>query len=119
MGFDTRQFIANLEGEAKKRAMAAAARAVDQYGQHVIGVAATLCPVETGTLQNSGLGLPAVQMGTNVAKEIGFNTSYAAAVHERLDLHHDQGQAKFLESAMVTEASKLRPFVKQELDKAL
>lgn len=32
---------------------------------------------------------------------IGFNTNYAAAVHERLDLHHEPpGQAKFLESAL-------------------
>lgn len=35
-----------------------------------------------------------------LAYEIGFNTEYAAAVHERLDLHHDQGQAKYFERAI-------------------
>lgn len=42
-----------------------------------------------------------------------------AAVHERLDQHHEQGQAKFLETAMRTEAPKLVPYVTREMKKAL
>lgn len=38
--------------------------------------------------------------GGTIEMLIGFNADYAAAVHERLDLHHDQGQAKFLEAAI-------------------
>ncbi len=32
-----------------------------------------------------------------------FGTDHAIAVHERLNVHHTNGQAKFLESALVSE----------------
>lgn len=33
----------------------------------------------------------------NVVGTVGFATKYAIHVHERMDLHHPKGQAKFLE----------------------
>lgn len=55
-------------------------------------------PVDTGALRSSGL----VTAKSN-AVELSFGgaaSSYAAIVHERLDLHHPVGEAKFLENAL-------------------
>ena len=52
-------------------------------------------------------------------KTIGFNTNYAAAVHENLEAHHDVGEAKFLENAMRTEAPKVTQFVAAAVKGAL
>jgi hypothetical protein len=118
MGFDVSTFIKGIEGAAKDRMIPAATRAVDQFGNHVIGKAQKLAPVETGALKASGIAQEPVVRGTSIDQVIGFNTNYAAAVHERLDLHHPQGQAKFLETPMRTEARKLIPFVEAEIKKA-
>jgi len=119
MSFDVSKFLRGLEGPARQRVQMAGLRAVDQFGEHVIGQAQRLAPVRTGALKSSGTTLPAEISGGGISKTIGFNTDYAAAVHERLDQHHDQGQAKFLESAMRKDAPKLRPFVEKEMRKAL
>lgn len=89
-----------------------AVRAVDQFGEHVLGDAQHRCPVDTEFLQGSGTTDPA-EAGAdgNVTKRIGFNASYAAAVHERLDVHHEIGEAKFLENAIKANAPKLAGFV--------
>lgn len=117
--FDVNEFLRGLEGPAQERAIEAGVRAVGQFGEHVLGVAQEDCPVETGTLQNSATSQPAKRIGDGIEKTIGFNTDYAAAVHERLDVHHSQGNAKYLENAMKTETPKLLPFVGEEMKKAL
>lgn len=119
MSFDVSKFLRGLEGPAQQRVRKAGLRAVDMFGEHVIGKAQQVTPVKTGALQNSGTTLPAVASGSGISKTIGFNTNYAAAVHERLDQFHSQGEAKFLETPMRTEAAKLRPFVEAEMRKAL
>ncbi len=113
------KFVANMTGEGQNRARAAAVRAVDKYGWHVWGKAAKLAPIDTGWLKNSGMSDDAKLVGDQIIMTIGFNASYAAAVHERLDLRHKQGQVKYLETAMRTEAPKLVNYVADEVNKAL
>ena len=115
---DISKFLAGL-GEAQRRVEAAALQAVDQFGEHVIGDAQQLTPVKTGALKASGTTEPAVREGGKITKRIGFNTDYAAAVHERLDLHHAQGQAKYLETAVRNNAAKMAPFVAERVKRAL
>ena len=115
---DISSFLAGL-GEARQRAEAAAVRAVDQFGEHVIGDSQQLCPKKTGALAASGTTEPAELVGGKVTKRIGHTVDYAAAVHERLDLHHDQGQAKFLETAVRRNAPKLAGFVIDQVKKVL
>lgn len=118
MAFDVSKFLRGV-GEGRRRAMAAAARSVEVFGNHVIGKAQEITPVKTGALQNSGTVETPVTTRSSVECTIGFNTDYAAAVHERLNAHHAQGQPKYLETAMRQEARKLVPFVRAEVDKAL
>lgn len=120
MSFDVSKFVANMTGEGQARARAAAVRAVDLYGEHVIGKAQDKAPLDIGNLKDSGTTLPAEMAGNKVVKVIGFNTNYAAVQHERTDFKHPKGgEAKYLEKAMRQEQHKLATFLEKEINKAL
>jgi hypothetical protein len=108
---DISKFLKGLQ-KAKAAKRRAVRRAVDVFGEHVIGDAQQLVPVYTGFLAASGTTLPAGETGRDrIEKVIGFNAGYAAAVHEVLTAHHEQGQAKFLETAVRENRPKFAPFV--------
>ncbi len=115
--FDFRKFFANVRGAAK--VAPAAMQATMQYAAVVIKDAQALCPVAEkeeagkvpGFLKASGMWEPAVEQGNTIICVFGFNCSYAAFVHEDLEAHHKQGQAKFLEAAMAADAAGFGPFV--------
>lgn len=109
-GVDITQVLKGLQ-EFDQRVMTAAVGGVDAFGEHVIGDGQELAPVDTGDLKASGTTLPAEVEGNNIRKTIGFNTDYAAAVHERLDVHHEEGEAKYLETALRNNAPKFPEFV--------
>jgi hypothetical protein len=114
---DVSQVIAKLE-EHQKLVREAALLAVDQFAEMVLTQAAILCPVDTGFLAASGTAERAELNGHVVSVLLGFNASYAAAVHERLDVHHEQGQAKFLETAIRNMAPKFGPYVANAIKRA-
>lgn len=109
MGFDASKLIEGL-GKARSAKLAAARRALDQFGEHVVGDAQQLTPVKTGFLQGSATTTPATAESETIAKQIGFNAEYAAAVHER-PAKHLVGEDKYLAKAMSANASKMAPFV--------
>jgi hypothetical protein len=117
MPFDASKMISGLEA-AKAAKISAAVRAVDVFGEHLIGDAQQITPVKTGTLQASGTTEPAVLSGSEIGKQVGFNTDYAAAVHEKLESKHDVGEAKFLSKAMAADRSKFGPFVADQVKSA-
>lgn len=69
-------------------------------------------PVDTGRLRQSGyIAPPTSVMG---AVEMGFGTDYAIPVHERTEVSHTTGEAKFLEKAIVAKGQgQLHWVVKQ------
>lgn len=107
---DISEFLAGLK-KAGNAQIAAAHRAVDLFGLQVLGNAQDKAPVLTGALKASATDLPSELQGEVVVKLIGFNIFYAVMVHEILTAHHNQGQAKFLESAIRELAPKFGPFV--------
>lgn len=113
-GMDMSGLLRGL-GEGRRRMLAEVVTSVDVFAEHVVGDAQQLAPVDTGALKASGTTLPAEVHGERVRKEVGFNTEYAAAVHEDLDAQHDQGQAKYLTAALQANAPKLGPFVQGRL----
>lgn len=107
---DIQPFLRGLQ-QAGEKQLAAASAALLEFAAHVAGDSAQLSPVDTGFLQNSATWGDVVVAGDAIYVEVGHNASYAAAVHERLDVHHDIGQAKYLETALRNNAPKLGPFV--------
>lgn len=115
---EIQQFLKSL-GAARQRAEAAAVRAINRFGQAVLTNARERCPIEFGDLKRSATGLPAENDDGKITKVIGFSESYAAAVHERLDVHHPYGEAKFLENAMREMTPELAQYVRDEIAKDL
>jgi hypothetical protein len=110
MPSDVSKFLSNLKA-ITPQVMERARKRVGMFGAMVVGNAQQLAPVEYGVLKASGTWSEPVVSGTLIEMEIGFNTNYAAAVHERLDVRHDQGQAKYLEIPMKQLAPKFNEFV--------
>ncbi len=106
-------------GERHDAVIAAAGQALLEFAAMVIGIAQQLCPVDTGALAASGVWGPLQASGDMLTVIIGFTVSYALAVHERLDLHHSQGQAKFLEVAMRNLAPQWEAFAMERIRKVL
>lgn len=79
-------------------------------------------PVDTGTLRGSGyVDLPQDQ-GDRITQTFGFGgaaSDYALIVHERLDVNHPTGQAKFLESVVLERERELSEIVKREIKSVL
>src|SRR5262245_6344165 len=85
------------EGIAAKRQQAA--NATHAAAETVLVTAKERVPVATGALRESGRVETVVEDNT-IKSTIVFDAPYAAKVHEDLDARHDNGQAKFLESAL-------------------
>lgn len=109
-------FLATLTKHNRK-VMEAGRKALDRAGEHILGQAQKLAPVDTGALKASATSEPAKVQGGGFVKVIGFNTDYAAAVHERMDLHHPQGQSKFLETAIRVNQQRLQSYVVEAMKK--
>lgn len=97
MNFDPSDFMTKLEQAREAPAKVDFAR---QAGE-LLAAAQANCPVDTGELVASGR----VDMGPN-GPEVVFDAPHAAAVHERLDLVHQSGHAKFLERAILDNREK-------------
>lgn len=90
------------------RILPAVAAILNQEHEQIMAVAKERTPVEFGNLKNSGFVAPPELRGSVVVSEGGFGgpaVNYAIPVHERLDVNHTVGQAKFYESAMLEAAN--------------
>lgn len=78
---------------------AAAARALNVVAEETMTDAKQRTPVDTGTLRRSGkVHQPATP--DVLSAGLSFGTDYAVYVHERTNLRHANGEAKFLEHAV-------------------
>ena len=94
--------------------------------EHVRGVADDLVPLEEGTLLRSGepsTEHPDVKVEHdaegNTRTAIVYDTPYARYQHEKLNLRHEHGQAKYLEQPLRTEANTARRIVGNSVRRAL
>jgi hypothetical protein len=80
-----------------------------------------LTPVDTGALRASAF-TEADRQGKNPSVIVGFEEEYAIFVHENLEAHHDNGQAKFLEQPLQENIDKyvghVRDKVQDLIDKS-
>ncbi len=96
---DMTEFNANL-AKFVRVAHDEAATFTAQVAESILSQAQRRAPVKTGFLKNSSLRIE-VGGSRGLSHEIGFNATYAAAVHERTDLTHTQGQPFYLRDAIV------------------
>lgn len=82
--------------------------------EHIRSVSAPLVPLETGRL----VGSAEVNVQGDEAS-LTYPGPYARYQHERLDLKHEHGQAKYLEQPMLTDADKAREIVAQRIRESL
>jgi hypothetical protein len=107
----------NLDFEPLSRRITEAEPAALAQGmEHIRAAAVELTPVETGRL--AGSATVHVDPEQHQAS-ISYAGPYARYQHERLDLKHEHGQAKYLEQPMVTETEKVIGIVTDVLKKAL
>lgn len=83
---------------AKKYEEAAAA-AVFGEANELKNEVVPLIPVDTGILRSSAYASPPKQIKNPTAK-VGVGTKYGIYVHERTELNHKVGQAKFLSAPL-------------------
>lgn len=89
-----REVLKNM-GAATKDIEGAVAAAIWQEGLDILGKSVKQVPVDSGTLKRSAYAAP--PKGKDHEVEIGYGTDYALAVHEREEVHHTVGNAKYLQ----------------------
>jgi hypothetical protein len=91
----------NLQAAIEKL-RAGAEKGLRSEADRLLANAQERCPVKTGTLRRSGHVGALTEEGGNLTASIGFGgpaASYALPVHERTEVRHPVGEAKFLERA--------------------
>jgi hypothetical protein len=104
--------------DLQARITAAIPEALDQGMEHIRAEAVALTPVETGRLAGSAT----VHLDVTTADpqaSITYDGPYARYQHERLDLRHEHGQAKYLEQPLVTEADKALGIIADRISETL
>ncbi len=101
-------------GRLKADAAAALPAAVETAMEHVKEVAVELTPIEEGTLRRSAKVEVKVE-GTDIVASIHYDGPYARYQHEKLNLRHKVGQAKFLETALFTESDLAMKIIAEQL----
>ncbi len=118
---DTNMFKSNM-GETKTRFNNSLKTALTEFGGEVQRYSVTLTPVDTGDLRGSSYtGEPESNNNSGLKVEVGYErdvlpeNAYSVYVHERTELHHDVGQAKFLETALQTKEPEFLPYLKMSV----
>lgn len=70
---------------------------IEKMGEHLRSESIKECPVDTGRLRASAIVTPVQKEGNEYYCEVGYGTEYAIYVHERTELKHKVGKAKYLE----------------------
>jgi hypothetical protein len=105
----TEKVIANLRSLASSMPVQVG-RAMFEVGEEIMARAKAITPVDTGVMRASGfVELPKIA-GDEVTVRMGFggaSSEYVIVQHEDLSLHHEVGQAKFLEQPVLEAAPTL------------
>lgn len=91
---------------------------VDRWDIETMKLSASRTPVDTGDLLDSRYVEDAHFVGDEVRANMGYTAPHALFVHEDLEAHHPNGQAKFQESAMNDRLDLLQPTIAEEIQKA-
>lgn len=118
-------------GRQLPRIVEATAAAMYDVANRIGNRSGELVPVDTGTLKASKRVLPPEITPDGVRVVVGYGygeednpksgepaIGYAIPVHERTDVHHQVGQAKFLEQAVQEHMHELGPEIRTSIQRA-
>ena len=100
-----------------QRTLAARPAAIHEGLLHVASVSGQQVPYESGDLLGSQRVTPVEEIEDE--GEIGYHTVYARYQHEKLDLEHPHGNAKYLERPMLEEAEQTKKIVAKGIGDAI
>ena len=110
-----RDFTLKWDGHKVSQKVASAAEdALLAGAQLILKEAQSRVPVDTGKLRDSGKAEAEGDQAT-----VSFSTGYAVPVHENLEAHHNNGEAKYLEKALAAKKREALEAIAAELRKAL
>lgn len=89
---------------------------VRDVGFAIVAQSSARAPIKEGHLKGSG---KLVEIGKPLSVEIGHTVNYAAAVHERTELRHEQGEAKYMENAVVQDGPEILENAARDLGRRL
>lgn len=103
------------EFEAFKKATAKQAeKAMVAGAEYVKKESQKRCPVRTGRLRRSAF-VRSRGDGWNTRVSVGYSVPYAIYVHERLELLHRNGEAKFLENVFREQSPQIYGVILREM----
>ena len=105
------------KGLAQEVVEKAAMKGLRKLGEEILTEAKELCPVDSGTLRQSG----SVRANSkNKTVEISFNTPYALKQHEEMSYNHPNGgQAKYLEQPFNERVKNAQWYAEKEIGIAI
>ncbi len=118
MKVETDDFLKKIEGR-RDEFLRSCANSVTKFGGEVHKTAVLLTPVDSGDLRGSSYSTKATISHAGIYSEVGYErdvlpeNAYSVYVHERTELHHEVGEAKFLEHAMQQSEPKYLPYLRQ------
>ena len=105
-----KEIIQNLDA-IKNRWQNAVATGLYLESNNLMGLSKRLTPVDIGALRASGYVTLPEMHGSLIIVELGYggdiSRTYAVVQHERLDFHHEVGQAKYLFDAAAARSQSL------------
>ncbi len=88
-----------------------------KLGLDIQGRAQERAPVDTGQMQGN-VTTVLTETGDKTVVQIKFHEAYAATQHEHVELHHERGEAKYLEKAGNEKLEVLRQEILEGLEEA-
>lgn len=93
----------------------AAGEALKECAYGIMAESVREVPVDTGRLRQSARVGKVRYAGMDLAIDLGYGTDYALAVHERTDVGHKVGKAKYLSDPI----NRWRPKITEKVGKAV
>lgn len=91
-------------------------QAVNDAAGNLLSESVKEVPHDIGTLQGTGNAAPAELKGQELIAEVGYNTPYAARLHEHPEFHFQKGRkGKYLEDPL----KRMGPVYQKDIENSL
>lgn len=118
-GFHNLKSVTTKLFQVTEAGVEAAAKALKAEADRVMARSQELVPRATGELAESAFVDEPRREGDQTWVAIGYTAGHAVPVHELLHHHHEQGQAKYLQTAVAEASPGMPRRVAEIVDRAM